>query len=207
MTFDHYLATEAGYDGGNVKVSINGGDFEVIPEGAYIHNANNYILQPTNPLGGEEGFSGTDGGEVDGSWVQSQVDLSSLDIAAGDTVQFRFDIGRDGCGGIDGWYIDNVQVIQCQLKSKVSAVHLPEPSTFGTASSVKVTVERDGNTGSAPTGDVTLTKADGALVAAGTLDGGTATIALPADLAVGVYPMKANYSGDATLRPRRVTSR
>ena len=120
MTFDHYLATEAGYDGGNVKVSVNGGAYEVVPEGAYIYNANNYILQPTNPLGGEEGFSGTDGGEVDGSWVQSQVDLTSLDVSAGDTVQFRFDIGRDGCGGVDGWYIDNVQVIQCQLKSKVS---------------------------------------------------------------------------------------
>ena len=30
------------------------------------------------------------------------------------TVQFRFDIGRDGCGGNDGWYVDNVAVIDLQ---------------------------------------------------------------------------------------------
>ena len=31
LTFDHYVATEAGYDGGNVKYSVNGDDFAVDP--------------------------------------------------------------------------------------------------------------------------------------------------------------------------------
>ena len=41
------------------------------------------------------------------------VDLRSRSRKAGDTIQIRFDIGRDGCGGIDGWYVDNVKVVVC----------------------------------------------------------------------------------------------
>ena len=39
MSFEHYVATEAGYDGGNVKISVNGGAFDLIPAAAYIFNA------------------------------------------------------------------------------------------------------------------------------------------------------------------------
>lgn len=203
LTFDHYVAIEGGYDGGNVKVSINGGSFETIPAESYVFNAPGEIFSlgegNTNPLEGQDGFTGVDGGQAKGSWGQSQVDIGSLGIEPGDTVQFRFDIGRDGCGGIDGWYVDNVQLIQCKLGTEMTAVHLPEPSTFGEASAVQVKVSRKGNVGSAPTGDVTLTKADGSTVASGTLDGGAATIALPTDLPVGVHTLTATYSGNATL--------
>ena len=76
------------------------------------------------------------------SGATSQVDLAAAGVEPGDTVQFRFDIGRDGCGGIDGWYVDNVQVVDCKLVSETTAVHRPEPSTSGTASTAEVTVER-----------------------------------------------------------------
>ena len=36
-----------------------------------------------------------------------------LGVAGGDEVEFRFDIGRDGCGGNDGWYVDNIEVTTC----------------------------------------------------------------------------------------------
>ena len=39
-----------------------------------------------------------------------------LGVTGGDEVQFRFDIGRDGCGGNDGWYVDNVEVTVCKVK-------------------------------------------------------------------------------------------
>jgi hypothetical protein len=32
----------------------------------------------------------------------------------GDTIQLRFDMGRDGCGGLFGWYVDNVVVSTCK---------------------------------------------------------------------------------------------
>jgi hypothetical protein len=122
LSWDHYVATETGFDGGNVKYRINGGAFQVIPSNAYLNNEPDQLATGaqgnTNPMAGQPGFTGTDGGEPSGSWGQSQVDLSMLNVRGGDEVQFRFDIGRDGCGGNDGWYLDNVAVTLCKLKAK-----------------------------------------------------------------------------------------
>lgn len=118
LSFDHYMATEVGWDGGLVKLSVNGAEAEVIPTDAYLVNGPNGEMETeaagnTNPLAGEEGFTGTDGGEVTGSWGTSQVDLSALGVKAGDVVQVEFVVGRDGCNGLDGWYVDNVEVTTC----------------------------------------------------------------------------------------------
>jgi hypothetical protein len=116
LAFEHYVSTESGYDGGNVKVSVNGGAFTVIPAAAYTFNAPSKIFDAstnTNPMAGEDGFTGTDGGEIIGTWGTSQVDLTKAGVKAGDTVTLRFDIGRDGCGGLDGWYVDNIEVATC----------------------------------------------------------------------------------------------
>jgi hypothetical protein len=118
LTFDHYVATELGWDGGNVKISINGGPYVLVPASAFTFNAYNTVLNPasagnTNPLAGEEAFSGTDGGKVTGSWGQSQVDLAQVGVNPGDRIRIRFDFGRDGCNGIDGWYVDDVMVVGC----------------------------------------------------------------------------------------------
>lgn len=116
LSFDHYVATEAGYDGGNVKVSVNGAAFMVIPATAYTFNKPSKLADAstsTNPMAGEDGFTGTDGGEIGGSWGTSQVDLARAGVKPGDSVTFRFDIGRDGCGGLEGWYVDNIEVATC----------------------------------------------------------------------------------------------
>ncbi len=117
LTFDHYVATELGWDGGNVKVSVNGGAFEAIPADAYTFNApgtiNTAEAGNTNPLAGEPGFTGTDGGEVGGSWGTSAVDLSMIQVAPGDSIALQLDMGLDGCSGIDGWYVDDITVDVC----------------------------------------------------------------------------------------------
>ena len=202
VTFEHYVATEIGYDGGNVKMSVNGGAFEVVPASAYIYNAPTTLAGPatnTNPMAGEAGFTGTDGGETKGSWGQSQIDLAAAGIEPGDTVQMRFDIGRDGCGGNEGWYVDNIEIVDCKLVTKTTAVHQPEPSTFGTASTAEVTVARDGSVGSAPSGDVVVTDAAGKQVGSAALVDGKASVALPADLPVGANQLTATYEGDGSL--------
>jgi hypothetical protein len=51
-----------------------------------------------------------------GSWGQSQINLSAVGVKPGDTISIRFDFGRDGCGGNDGWYVDNVQLRACNTK-------------------------------------------------------------------------------------------
>ena len=84
------MATEAGYDGGNVKISINGATFAVIPAAAYIFNAPSKLdrrLRPTPTRSrARTGFTGTDGGEIGGIWGTSQVDLTAAGVKAGDKV-------------------------------------------------------------------------------------------------------------------------
>ncbi len=117
LSFEHYVATELGYDGGNVKYKL-GGKWRIVPKAAYLFNAPTTLADEaagnTNPLAGEDGFTGTDGGEVTGSWGTSIIDLAALRIKGGTKFQIRFDIGRDGCGGLDGWYVDNVDVSFCK---------------------------------------------------------------------------------------------
>ncbi len=121
LTFDHYIASEGGWDGGNVKISINGGAFVIVPKTAFTFNGYNSTLNTaaagnTDPLAGQEAFTGTDGGQPTGSWGTSQIDLTKLGVKAGDTIQLRFDFGMDGCTGIDGWYLDNFKVRACNTK-------------------------------------------------------------------------------------------
>lgn len=204
LSFDHYVATEAGYDGANVKMSVNGEAFEVIPASAYTFNAPNDTIstaaeQNTNPMGGEEGFTGTDGGEATGTWGTSVVDLAAAGVTGPATIKLRFDVGRDGCGGVDGWYVDDITVSQCKAATSMTAVHNPEPSTEGEASSVDVTVTRAGSTGLPPKGEVVLTDAKDTEVGSATLSSGRASIPVPADYPSGAHQMTVAYTGDGEL--------
>jgi len=116
VAFEHWVATETGWDGGNLKVSVNGGPFVLIPASAYSFNAyNGTINNGDNPLSGEQAFTGTDAGSVSGSWGQSQINLYGLALP-GDSIQLRFDFGTDGCNGVSGWYVDNVQAYSCSAE-------------------------------------------------------------------------------------------
>jgi Ca2+-binding RTX toxin-like protein len=136
MAFDHYVSTEAGWDGGNLKVAINGGSFVVPPDAAYtfnsynVPNLNTVAQGNTNPLAGQDGWTGTDGGELTSSWGQSQLNLAALGVVPGDTIRLQFDFGIDGCTGIDGWYVDNVHVFLC-LNEDPEIVLVPGGSSDG----------------------------------------------------------------------------
>jgi Zn-dependent metalloprotease len=125
LSFAHYVATELGFDGGNVKYRT-GPQWKLIPASAYTFNGPGQLETAaagnTNPMAGEPGFTGTDGGEVSGSWGTSQVNLSALGVKAGQTLHLRFDIGRDGCGGIDGWYVDDVKVTVCVSGARTAGI-------------------------------------------------------------------------------------
>jgi Zn-dependent metalloprotease len=118
LSFDHWVATEAAWDGGNIKVSVNDGPWQLIAASAFVYNPYNTTLATvaqgsTNPLAGQPAFSGTDGGATDGSWGRSIVNLSGY-AQAGSKVRLRFDIGQDGCTGFFGWYVDDVTAYTCQ---------------------------------------------------------------------------------------------
>jgi hypothetical protein len=115
LAFDHNMASEATYDGGNLKISVNGGAFTVVPAVNYTFNP--YVgglngAGSTNPMAGQPAFSGADGGSNSGSWGRSVIDLTGL-ASAGNSVKLRWDFGTDGCAGVDGWYVDDVVAFTC----------------------------------------------------------------------------------------------
>ena len=117
MAFDHWVATEAGFDGGNLKISVNGGAYQLVSAANFIYNPYNTTLTSAaggsdNPLAGQAAFSGSDGGSVGGSWGRSIVNLAPYAVS-GDKVKLRFELGNDGCGGVKGWYLDDVTVYRC----------------------------------------------------------------------------------------------
>jgi len=150
LAFDHSVTTEATYDGGNLKISVNGGAFTLVPTVAYTFNPYNVAsLLATNPLAGQPGFSGSDGGTNNaGLFGTSVVDLTGI-ANAGDTVRLRWDFGQDGCGALIGWYVDNLSAYTCQAPGGTSGISIGDVSV----------VEGDaGNT--AANFSVTLTPAD-----------------------------------------------
>lgn len=116
LTFDHWVASEFTFDGGNLKISVNGGPLQLVAPADYTYNAYNTTLAAapgnTNPMAGEAAFSGSDGGQVEGSWGRSQVNLAPY-AGPGDTVQLQYDFGTDGCAGLFGWYLDDFTLYAC----------------------------------------------------------------------------------------------
>ena len=117
LTFVHWFATEPAFDGGNLKISVNGGPWKPIRSRDFVYNAYNATLLRanqgnSNPIAGEPAFSGTDDGATGGTWGRSIIDLSAF-AKGGDSVRLRFDMGNDICAGRVGWYIDDLQVYRC----------------------------------------------------------------------------------------------
>lgn len=119
MSFYHFVATEGGYDGGNIKISINGGSWTLLPATAFMANGYLMNLEPpnnsSNPLAGEPAFSGSAQLQELSAWAQSQVNLSAAGVLAGQTVALRWELGTDYCGGNDGWYVDDILVYSCSV--------------------------------------------------------------------------------------------
>ncbi len=110
LAFTHFVATELGYDGGNLKISVNGGPFELVPPSSFTFNPYNSVIDPvsSDPLTGEPAFTG-----LGGNWGTSVVSLEGI-AGPGDTIQFRFDFGKDGCLGYNGWYLSDIVVFVCR---------------------------------------------------------------------------------------------
>jgi Zn-dependent metalloprotease len=132
-TFDQWVATEPGWDGGNLKISVNGGAFQLIPPSAYSFNGHNVLLFSaeqgnTNPLAGQPSWSGNTAGTVNGgSWGTTLVNLGGF-AKAGDKVRLRWDFGTDVCSGRTGWFVDNVSVFSC--KPNVPELTVNDPELF-----------------------------------------------------------------------------
>ena len=108
LSFDHYVVTELGFDGGNVQISVDGGDVRADP-GRRLRRERAGRASTSEPEGNTNPLAGA--GRLHrhqpGPRVRQLGHLRGRPRRAGrrpgDTVQLRFAIGRDGCGaGVDG---------------------------------------------------------------------------------------------------------
>jgi hypothetical protein len=104
LRFQHYMDSEAGYDGGVLEYSVAGSTWEdagaFVTEGSY----NGVIdLTQASLLSGRQAWTG----DLDG-WRSVIVDLSSL---AGSQVALRWRFATDATIGDEGWYVDDITVV------------------------------------------------------------------------------------------------
>lgn len=155
LSFSHFVQSELGYDGGNLKFSVGDGAFAVVPAAAFTHNAHSGEFEPapllgepsgqtgnnTNPMADEtSAWTGADQGEATGSWGTTVVDISKLTGAPkkGAKVKFRWEFGQDGCGGNKGWFVDDTEVFYC---SKTAPVTIPTNPTTPPVVTIPTTPE------------------------------------------------------------------
>lgn len=118
LAFDHWVTTSL-RDGANLKISVNGGAYSVVPATAFLFNGYNGQMYAGAEAydAREPAWFSTDQGAVTGSWGRSQVDLGGL-AGPGDTIRLRFDYAYQACDweGVlprAGWMLDDVEVYDC----------------------------------------------------------------------------------------------
>ena len=128
LSFDHWVSLEEGYDGAQLMISVNGSSYFLVASESnadFISNPYNFVLfayDQNNPRFGQPAWSGVGGGLPDNSWGTTIVDLSRY-AQAGDTIRLRWDMSTDYCFGTNaGWYVDNVKVYSCPVRTVTGTV-------------------------------------------------------------------------------------
>ncbi len=111
VSFRNRFDTEAGWDGGVLEISVNGGVYQdiITAGGRFIGNGYNGVLGAgtNNPLANRNSWNGNSNG-----YVTTTVQLPAS--AAGQNVQLRWRFGADdntvGQGPNPGWYVDTIRV-------------------------------------------------------------------------------------------------
>jgi subtilisin family serine protease/bacillopeptidase F (M6 metalloprotease family) len=132
FSFWHWYYIETNWDGGNVKISTDGGlNWEIVtPVGGY----NGTARSANAGIPGEPCFTGYN----NDYWHEVQFDLSAY---AGQTIMMRFHAGSDGSVQRDGWYVDDVRLRSTstdEAAPTISNVEIPA-STFDTFGPYTVT--------------------------------------------------------------------
>lgn len=143
LRFTHFMEVEPRFDGGQVHVRRNNGDWQLVPTAAYWYNRYNtsFFTADTNsnPLAGQIAFSG-----VGGNWGVSLVDLGAL-VAPGDTVSLRFHFAKDQCFGHSGWWVDDVAVYGCTSSGDCNENGIPDEVDHATGPAPEVLLSQPPN--------------------------------------------------------------
>ncbi len=127
LRFEHFVNSEAGFDGGVLEYSTDAVSWQdagsLIVEGGY-----NGVIGPTqaSALTGRQAWTGDLGG-----WRTVSVDLSSL---AGQNLALRWRFASDASLGDEGWYVDDMALTRREAECTPPAPAPPgEPSAPGTS--------------------------------------------------------------------------
>jgi len=112
VIFDHRYSIEAEWDAVALEVSIDGGDFEFIPNTAFTVNGYTYSdLKGNHVFKGGEGFNGESEGYSQREFITSIVDLGDLNAEENIVIRFvgAWDEAARGLG-LPNWEIDTFTV-------------------------------------------------------------------------------------------------
>ena len=109
LSFYHYFDFEGSYDGGTVEISTNNGTTWQNPAALWIQNGYNSTFDASTPAPGQRCFSGRSLSGATG-FIRSALDLRSF---AGMPLLVRFRTRTDtgSPGTFEGWFIDDIQVL------------------------------------------------------------------------------------------------
>ncbi len=108
LSFYHHFITEAGYDGGLVEISTNGGTSWSNAAPYFFSNGPNgtiYSFNPSDTSYGSTPMPAFTGVLKDSGFIRSLVDLSSF---SGKSIKVRFRMYTDLGTTYDGWYVDDI---------------------------------------------------------------------------------------------------
>ena len=179
-------------------------------------------------MAGQHAFTGSDAGSVYGSWGESQIDLAAAGVDPGDTIQVQFAVGRDGCGGNDGWYVDDVLIVTCAARRPRRPPRTPRTPRHGSAPrrrrphhaaaqggdddegeeagrpAFKATSRsRSSSRRPAPPRPVASSSPTRAKIGKGKLVDGKVKITITKNLKVGKHTLVAKYKGSSTALPSK----
>jgi hypothetical protein len=116
LVFNHRYNFEydgaIGWDGGQVRLSVNGGPFVPVPPGSFFTNGYNRKIQGIASLLGQDAFNGPSIDYANSHNVTSGARLGYFQ--AGQVLRFQFDGGWDewSTATAPNWVIDSVQVTE-----------------------------------------------------------------------------------------------
>jgi hypothetical protein len=134
LSFEHRYSFEqdtTSWDGGQVRVSVNGGPFIAVPSTSFTSNSyNGAVGASTSLLAGQPAFVGNSPGFV---FITSVATLGRFN--AGDTLRVEFMAAGDGNttgSQTPDWEINAVQLIQGSLQTVTFSVRASEVNESGT---------------------------------------------------------------------------
>ncbi|MBL9126526.1 MAG: Ig-like domain-containing protein, partial [Verrucomicrobiales bacterium] len=157
LTFTHRYSFEGDYwDGGQVRISVNGGEFaSVSPEG---FTANGYAtgkIQGTGILNGQRAFNGDSPGYAAGTTITSSVILGSF--KKNDTIAVQFVGAWDECttANSPGWVVRDVRLAYGKAPRASTFVAEATASRQGTPTSFTYQWQRNDGSGFVDIADAT----------------------------------------------------